>query len=258
MREHGRAEISATNPRALGVCDKCGALYNHHNLKWQYDWRGTKLQNLRFLVCDSCYDNYQQNGQRVIILPPDPVPIMNARPEAYVPDSQPLSALSANPSRALWQFGGQIGTMTNAGGVPAAFDGSANKPSFMSAMIVTPDSSFENYVGINWSGYPGGTLPSSLDSPMLTHTLSSFTATAPNDSTFGSTGYVVQGSNLVAGWGTWTTILSGNTNQTVGETITGTSTFGGRYQFHRVAFFGGAGPIAVAQVSISVSDGSSI
>lgn len=209
------------------------------------------------LVCESCLDQYQQSGQRTIILPPDPVPIMNARPEQYVPDSNPLSAIGANPSPLRWQYSGQIGNLVNAAGVPAAFDRNANKPSFMSAMIVTPNSSYENYVGINWSGYPGTTLPSCLTSPVLARTLSSFTATAPNDSTFGSTGYAVQGSALSIP-GTWTTLASGDTAQTVGEVISGSLISGERYQFHRMAFFGGAGPIAVAQVTFSVADGSSI
>jgi hypothetical protein len=146
--------------------------------------------------------------------------------------------------------------MVNAGGVPAAFDGNVNKPSFMSAMISTPNSSYNNYVGINWSGYPATTLPASLDSPVLTHTVESFTITAPNNSTFGSTAYVVQGSQVNSGFGSWTTIASGNPVGTVGESITGTG-IGARYQFHRVAFYGGASGIAVAQVQFNVSDGSS-
>jgi hypothetical protein len=257
LRPHGRAEISPSSPRAKAICDRCGFQFSHKDLRWAYDWRGTKLQNLRFLVCDSCYDEPQQNGQRVIILPADPVPIQNARPENYIDASNPLSALNANPSPALWKFSGQIGNMTAAGGVPAAFDGNTNKPSFMSAMITTPNSSFNNYVGINWSGGFATITPSSLNSPVLSHTVSSFTITAPNNSTFGSTSYVVQGSPVDAGFGSWTTISSGHPTGTVGEVITGTG-IGGRYQFHRVAFYGGTTAIAVAQVSLSVSDGSSM
>jgi len=265
FRPHGHAVISQTSPRAQAVCDRCGFWYSHSDLRWASDWRGTKLQNLRFLVCESCLDVPQQNGQRTIILPADPVPIQNARPEQYVPDSNPLSAIGANPSPALWQFSGQIGNMVNAAGVPAAFNGSANKPSFMSAMISVPNSSYDNYVGINWSGYPTTTLLSSLNSPVLTHTLDSFTIAAPNDSAFGSTSYVVQGSNFDAHapWILWTTLSSGNTAGTVGEIISGMATstspgVGSRYQYHRVAFYGGATSIAVAQVTLSVRDGSFI
>ena len=143
--------------------------------------------------------------------------------------------------------------MINAGGVPAAFDGNANKPSFMSAMISVANSSYNNYVGINWSGAPATITPSSLNSPVLTHSLSNFTITAPNDSTLGSTGYAIQGSNDGV---SWVTLASGNSAGTVGETIQATA-LGGRYGFHRAGFYGGATGIAVAQVQFFVSDGSS-
>jgi hypothetical protein len=81
----GRARTSAKNPRAFGVCDRCGIWYNFNTLKWQYDWRGTSLQNLRFLVCDRCYD-LPQEQLRSIVVPPDPTPIMNARVEAFQAD----------------------------------------------------------------------------------------------------------------------------------------------------------------------------
>lgn len=258
-RPHGRAEISPKNPRARGVCDRCGFMYNHYKLRWQYDWRGPKTQNLRVLVCQSCIDAYQQNGQRTIILPADPIPIMNARPEYYVPDDNPLSAIGARALPSLWQYGSQIGTMTAAGGVPAAFDSNANKPSFMSASILVSNSSYGNYVGINWSGNANSiTAPSSMLPPVWSHALSSYTIVGPNDRSIGSSAYVVQGSMVDVGWGSWTTLSSGAIAGTNGETITGTA-LGGRYNFHRVAFLGdGVNPIYVAQVSFNVSDGSSV
>lgn len=82
MRPHGHARISQTNPQALGVCDRCGALYNLRDLRFQFDWRGALLQNLRILVCGGCYDQPQEQ-LRTIVLPPDPVPVLNPRPEQY-------------------------------------------------------------------------------------------------------------------------------------------------------------------------------
>src|SRR6516164_2688960 len=102
-RPYGKAEIDPSNPKALAVCDRCGHMWNHYRLRWQYDWRGTKLQNLRFLVCPDCYDEYQQNGQRTIILPADPVPIMNARMENYVAADSQLSAIGANATPTVLQ-----------------------------------------------------------------------------------------------------------------------------------------------------------
>lgn len=79
----GRARISARNPQAIGVCDRCGIWYNHVNLRWQYDWRGASLQNLRLLVCNTCYDE-PQSQLRAIVVPADPVPIVNPRIQDFV------------------------------------------------------------------------------------------------------------------------------------------------------------------------------
>jgi hypothetical protein len=82
MRPHGRAKVSTRNPQAFGICDRCGFLYNHTNLMWQFDWAGASLINKRILVCKPCND-VPQNQLRAIVLPADPVPIMNPRVEAY-------------------------------------------------------------------------------------------------------------------------------------------------------------------------------
>lgn len=79
----GRARISARNPQAAGVCDRCGGVYNHVNLSWQFDWAGAGLINKRLLVCNHCMDTPQQQ-LRSIVLPADPPVIMNARPEYYI------------------------------------------------------------------------------------------------------------------------------------------------------------------------------
>lgn len=75
----GRARISSSNPRAAGQCDRCGFVYSYSDLRWQMDWRGTSLQNLRVLVCEKCYDTPQQQ-LRAIVVPADPVPLKNPRP----------------------------------------------------------------------------------------------------------------------------------------------------------------------------------
>lgn len=254
--QYGRAVSDPNRPRAHAICDRCGFRYNHDQLKWQYDWRGTKMQNLRWLVCDTCYDQPQQNGQRTILIPADPVPIMNARPEQYVPANNPLSAIGANASPLLNLYSAQTGTLRYGAGISAAFDGNTNKSAFVSASILTPDSSFDNWIGINWAEYPGGTWPVGLDVPVITHTLASYAIYAPFDSTFGSTSYVVQGTNGPAGWASWTTLASGNVNGFMGEVISGNvQGVTPSFQFHRVGLWGGGGfPINVAQVQFFVSD----
>lgn len=81
-RPHGRAEVNPTSPAAFARCDRCGFIYNHKSLRFQFDYRGPQLQNLRFLVCAPCYDKPQPQ-LKPLILTADPIPIINARPEDY-------------------------------------------------------------------------------------------------------------------------------------------------------------------------------
>jgi hypothetical protein len=78
----GRAQIDSSSPSAAAVCDRCGFVYNHKNLRWQWDYRGRSLANTRILVCETCLDTPQPQ-LKPRILPPDPVSISNARPERY-------------------------------------------------------------------------------------------------------------------------------------------------------------------------------
>jgi len=78
----GRARVSSRNPQAAGVCDRCGGVYNHVDLAFQYDWAGATMIKKNLLVCHTCMDTPQQQ-LRSIILPGDPPPIMNPRPENY-------------------------------------------------------------------------------------------------------------------------------------------------------------------------------
>jgi hypothetical protein len=81
--QSGRARTSASNPQAHAICDRCGFRYNLVNLKWQYDWRGATLMNIRLLVCNDCYDTPQEQ-LRAIIVPADPVPVANPRTQDFV------------------------------------------------------------------------------------------------------------------------------------------------------------------------------
>jgi hypothetical protein len=82
VRPHGRASVSTRNPRAFGICDRCGFLYNHNVLQWQFDYAGAGLINKRILVCNPCNDTPQAQ-LRAIVLPADPVPILNPRVQDY-------------------------------------------------------------------------------------------------------------------------------------------------------------------------------
>lgn len=81
--KEGRTRIDSRNPSASGQCDRCGFLYNHSHLRWQMDYSGAGIYNKRILVCEKCYDTPQQQ-LKVIVIPPDPLPVLNARPPDYV------------------------------------------------------------------------------------------------------------------------------------------------------------------------------
>jgi hypothetical protein len=80
-----RAATDPTSPSAWGTCARCGFVGNLRDLSWQFDYRGLELRNLNILVCQPCYDEPQRQLGG-IILPPDPVGVLNARPEAYPSD----------------------------------------------------------------------------------------------------------------------------------------------------------------------------
>lgn len=86
-RPHGRAEVDAANPSAVAICDRCGFLYNRKNLSPQFEWAGTTLVSQGILVCDRCLDDPQPQ-LRTIILPPDPPPVWNPRPDSLVIDER--------------------------------------------------------------------------------------------------------------------------------------------------------------------------
>lgn len=81
--KQGRARVSASSPQAAAVCDRCGFVYQHSALHWQFDWAGASLINKRLLVCNPCYDTPQQQ-LRAIVVPADPMPIINPRVQDFV------------------------------------------------------------------------------------------------------------------------------------------------------------------------------
>ena len=267
MRPHGKASIDARSPRALAICDRCQFMVNHGELRWQMQWRGPRLQNIRLLVCQSCYD-IPQEQLRTIILPIDPVTIANARPENYAAADNPVSGLGYDPANAFLpttQLGMNIGNMVMGAGVNAAFDGTVVTSSLgttvsrvfsNSANLANSVSSYQNWVGKNWAADATGTLatlPSTV--PSQTHVVSSFTLIAPSDQPFlrtGATGFHLEGS---ANGVTWTTIYSGTTAGTAGEIITANTTSQAPYQYHRVTIQGdGTSQVGIAQVALSISD----
>jgi hypothetical protein len=81
-KARGHAIVDATHPQAGGVCDRCGERYGLNQLQWQFEYQGSGLQNLRILVCPVCIDEPQPQLLAPRI-PPDPLPVLNPRPEPY-------------------------------------------------------------------------------------------------------------------------------------------------------------------------------
>lgn len=82
-RPHGRARTTPGSAPSA-ICDRCGFLYNLDDLVFQYDFQGGSTpQKLNILVCTrTCLDALNYNNM-LLILPPDPPPTFNARPEFF-------------------------------------------------------------------------------------------------------------------------------------------------------------------------------
>jgi hypothetical protein len=227
-RPHGRAQVSSRDPEAWAVCDFCGFLYNRSDLKWQYEWAGPKTVNQNQLVCDSCYDTPQEQ-LRTIILPADPQPIENPRPERYIADNNPYTSIGLN-----------TGNLLQAGGLAAAFDSNFDKPFAFSAALFSSVAGANNSVGKNWSLlYPTNGL-----------TAIRFVAYSPNNARFlasGATTWSFQGSNTPIGF---TTLATGTTAGSIGEIIDVTLTPTAGYLYHQFLLSGDGTSASVAQLKI--------
>lgn len=95
------------------------------------------MQNLRILVCRDCYDKPQEQ-LRSIVIPPDPMPVINARPEWFIADETDNRSLAGyttdptigipvpNPNTRATQDGNS--RITQPIGEPRGFDANAVMP----------------------------------------------------------------------------------------------------------------------------------
>ncbi len=77
-----RARTDPTSPRGWGTDMRSGFIVNVENLIEQTEWRGFKPMPTGTLTVHPYLDKPQRQ-LGAIILPPDPVGLMNARPENY-------------------------------------------------------------------------------------------------------------------------------------------------------------------------------
>lgn len=74
-------EFDPKNPRAIAICDGCGFLVQHDELREQKDYRGGSTPvGLGIWVCGTCLDRPQPYYKKQV-LPPDPVPVDKPRPD---------------------------------------------------------------------------------------------------------------------------------------------------------------------------------
>lgn len=102
--------VDPSNPEGAGQCDRCGRWFQLRDLTWQMQWSGTHLYNIRTLVCQTgnCLD-VPQEQLRTIILPPDPLPLINARVPNFDYEEQiPLIAQQGGPNLPPWGAGPEL------------------------------------------------------------------------------------------------------------------------------------------------------
>lgn len=88
IRFPGRAAIDPGAPEAVGVCDRCGQLYNLRDLRYQPVYAGPNMLMTRLRVCTvTCWD--EPNPQlKTIRIPPDPWPVSDPRVENFSVDEK--------------------------------------------------------------------------------------------------------------------------------------------------------------------------
>ena len=91
MRKHPRrAQVDRQHPQGWATSDRNGHVGNLAKMKWQFDYRGSQIINTRVLVHEDELD-IPQRQLGTLVIPPDPLPLINARPENYSIDEQPVS-----------------------------------------------------------------------------------------------------------------------------------------------------------------------
>jgi hypothetical protein len=104
---------------------------NHENMQWQLEWAGFKLYNKRILVYPDEYDRPQEQF-RTIVFPPDPTPIINARPENYTIDEETFRVTQSGLQR--YQMDGTPRVQSNLQGQPFLTTESVTAP-----LVLTTD-----------------------------------------------------------------------------------------------------------------------
>lgn len=95
MRPHPKYASADPHAGPWATCDGCGFVWNHPDLDWNREWAGLQIVNKRTLVCPRCND-IPNEAIRTLILPPDPIPVLNPRPEQYGVDEALYASFTAS------------------------------------------------------------------------------------------------------------------------------------------------------------------
>lgn len=93
-------QFDAKSPQGLAICDGCGFMVQHTELREKKDYRGGTIPvGLSLQVCASCDDAPQPYYSR-LLLRPDPVPLRNPRPDSQ--DAQTNAQETAANAESLY------------------------------------------------------------------------------------------------------------------------------------------------------------
>lgn len=115
---HGKhVTIDVDNPESVGICDYTGFVFLRKDLVRQMEWRGEDLVWTGFYV-GRPYADVPNEQNRVPILPPDPIAIVDPRPPfmSYITWDQDQDLFNQDTNI----FGNTVGLMINAPALPEA------------------------------------------------------------------------------------------------------------------------------------------
>lgn len=269
MRPHGRFSVDPSAPLARGVCDRCNFWFQLRDLQWQWQWAGSRLQNLRILVCKSCLDR-PQIQLKSIIIPADPLPVMNPRPGAILSSDNNVAPLGQNANAEDRLPGTPYGSggYSNFLNANAAYDGNNNKSYRMCARVPVSANSTANRLGVRFSFDPSGVNTQLIQGaipgqefPQIYQTITGFKMIAPNNSAFLGSSYT-SAYSLYGYYDSYdsgtvtitqTLVYSGTTSGAVGEEIEVTG-LSAKYPGFKFFFTGdGVNALGVAQIELYAS-----
>ena len=95
-RARAPIDIDVKSPRSVAVCDGCGMWTMHGHLVEKMEYRGGSVPvGTNLYVCGVC-DDVPNPYYSKLVLPPDPVPIKNPRPENYALNPEPMLFIVAD------------------------------------------------------------------------------------------------------------------------------------------------------------------